>query len=72
MTRPGPSIRVWRVTYRRGRVARPWCVRWAVDGRERGPRTFATEEEAEDWRARPKVRSLPAPRAATIPARSRR
>lgn len=56
MSRPGPKIRIWEVTYRRGR-GRPWYVRWTVDGRERGPKTFATEEEAEDWRARLRIAS---------------
>jgi integrase len=51
MTRPAPSIRVWDVCYRRGR-GRPWYVRWSVNGQEKGPKTFPTEDEALDYQAR--------------------
>lgn len=39
------------MSYRRGR-GRPWYVRWSVNGQERGPKTFPSEIEAEDYRAR--------------------
>ncbi len=54
MTRPGPTIRVWNVGYRRGR-ANPWYVRWSVNGTERGPKTFPTEDEALDYQARLRI-----------------
>ena len=52
--RPGPQVRVQKVQYRRGR-GRPWYVRWTVNGVERGPATFDTEDEAEDYRARIRI-----------------
>jgi integrase len=39
------------IQYRRGR-SRPWYVRWSVNGAERGPKIFATEQEADDYRSR--------------------
>ena len=54
MSRPGPQVRIWDVSYRRGR-GRPWYVRWSVNGQERGPKTFITEDEAEDYRARLRI-----------------
>jgi integrase len=54
VSRPGPSIRIWDVSYRRGR-GRPWYVRWSVNGQERGPKTFTSEDEAEDYRARLRI-----------------
>jgi len=44
VSRPGPQARIWDVSYRRGR-GRPWYVRWSVNGQERGPKTFMTEDE---------------------------
>ncbi len=54
MTRPAPSIRVWDISYRRGR-GRPWYVRWSVNGQEKGPKTFPTEDEALDYQARLRI-----------------
>lgn len=46
------DIRVWGVQDRRShaRTARPWLVRWAVDGRARG-KAFKTRSEAEAFRS---------------------
>ena len=45
------DIRVWGLQDRRShaRTARPWLVRWAVDGRARG-KAFKTRDEAEAFR----------------------
>ncbi len=51
---PGPSIRIWDVSYRRGR-GRPWYVRWSANDQERGPKTFTTEDEVEDYQAGPRL-----------------
>jgi integrase len=48
--RPGPRIKVQQIQERVDR-AKPFYVRWTVDGVERGPRTFDTKREADDWRS---------------------
>ena len=45
------NVRVCRtISYRRDR-ARPWYVRWTVNGVERGPKTFETEDSALNYAA---------------------
>jgi integrase len=46
------DVRIWDVQDRRSdpEAKRPWVVRWAVDGRQRG-RTFRTRSEAEHFRS---------------------
>jgi integrase len=47
--RPIQDIRIWRLQHR-SEKARPWSVRWAIDGRHRS-RAFRTKAEADRYRS---------------------
>lgn len=51
IVRPGPRVLVQQIQVRTDR-AKPFYVRWTVNGLERGPRTFEKKGEADRWRSR--------------------
>ncbi len=51
LSRPAPRITIYKIQTRADRST-PYYVRWTVNGKERGPRTFKTRSQADRFRSR--------------------